>query len=130
MAVAMGVRCIEKHITHDRSLRGEDFESALNEDEFRLMVERVRKAEKALGETDLARLAGTAIAYRANVRKRIVAARAIAEGETVTADAVTCKRSDEGLSPSMMDSVVGRRAVRAIAADEGLTLDMLGAVAE
>lgn len=130
MAVAMGVRCIEKHITHDRALRGEDFESALNEGEFRLMVERLRKAEKALGATDLSHLADAAVAYRANVRKRIVAARAIAEGETVTADAVSCKRSDEGLSPSMMDTVVGRRAARAIAADEGLKLDMLGGMTE
>jgi len=126
MAVAMGVRCIEKHITHDRLLRGEDFESALNEEEFRLMVERIRKAEKALGATHLGRLADASVAYRTNVRKRIVAARAIEAGETVTPDAIACKRSDEGLAPSMMDSVVGRLATRAISADEGLTLDMLG----
>lgn len=127
MAVAMGVRCVEKHLTHDRGLRGEDFESALNEDEFGLMVERLRKAEKALGPASLNQIAAASVAYRANVRKRIVAARDIAAGEIISRDAVACKRSDEGLAPSQMSLVVGRRAVNPIETDTGISFDMLGA---
>jgi sialic acid synthase SpsE len=126
MAVAMGVRCIEKHITHDRGLRGEDFESALNEDEFRTMVVRLRNAEKALGGTDLSHLAAASVAYRTNVRKRIVAARDIAAGETVTREAIGFKRSDKGAPPSQVSLIVGRRASRDIAMDEGITIDILG----
>ena len=34
LAIPLGVSCIEKHLTHDRSKRGEDFEAALNREEF------------------------------------------------------------------------------------------------
>src|SRR5262249_11131098 len=108
MAVALGGCCIEKHITHDRALKGEDHESALNEEEFRLVVERVRQAERALGRTDLSSLLLDAGSYRANVRKRIVAKRAIARGELLTSDALTCKRSDDGAWPSQLELLVGR----------------------
>jgi N,N'-diacetyllegionaminate synthase len=126
MAIAMGVRYIEKHITHDRAKRGEDFESALNEDEFKLMMQRIRKADAALGQNNLSRLADASVAYRANVRKRIVAVRDIASGETITRDSLGCKRSDEGLSPAQIDLVIGRRASQDIPFDCGIELELLG----
>lgn len=126
LAIPLGISCIEKHITHDRAKRGEDFEAALNGDEFASLVGRVRKAERALGEVSLVNLAEASAAYRRNVRKRLVAARNIAAGETIAADAIAAKRSDEGLAPSRKDLIVGRVALRAVARGEGLTLDLLG----
>ncbi len=115
LAIPLGISVIEKHVTHDRTLRGEDFESALGPAELATFVGRVRKAEEALGRRYAAGLSESSRAYRANSRKRLVAARDIMPGETLEADAVIAKRSDSGLS----------RARRAIARDEGIDPAML-----
>ena len=51
-AVALGARVIEKHLTLDRSLGGEDSGFSLNADEFAAMVDAVRSTEAALGGVD------------------------------------------------------------------------------
>src|SRR5205823_1969384 len=48
-AVGMGVEVLEKHITHDRSLKGTDHEAALNPNEFARFVRMVRQVEQARG---------------------------------------------------------------------------------
>lgn len=124
LAVPLGVSCIEKHITHDRAKKGEDFESALNRDELRLLVERLRKAERAMGQAAAAGLDESSARYRAVARKRLVAARDIGAGAVVSADDLIAKRADEGVSPTYAAALVGQVARRDIARDQGITLDM------
>ena len=123
LAIPMGIVAIEKHLTHDRGKRGEDFESALNVDEFALLVKRIRLAESANGEGAIGTDESSA-AYRRNVRKRLVAARAIRKGEIITDDMIAAKRADEGVSPARRAELVGRAAAANIETDAGLTLDL------
>jgi N,N'-diacetyllegionaminate synthase len=123
LAIPLGVVAIEKHLTHDRGKRGEDFESALNGDEFEAFVNNVRKAESAIGRGEIGTDESSAL-YRKNVRKRLVAATAISAGQIISDDQVAAKRSDEGLSPGRRADIVGRVAIEDIAPDTGLTLDM------
>lgn len=129
LAIPLGVAAIEKHLTHDRAKCGEDFESALNADEFALLVSRVRLAESAIGTGTVGSDESSA-AYRRNVRKRLVAATPIRAGEIITDEMVAAKRADEGVSPARRAELVGRTAVRDIEMDAGLTLDMTTAGAE
>ena len=55
-------------------------------------------------------------------RKSVVAARAIAAGEVLTEENVTCKRPGNGISPMRWREVLGRRAERAFGADELIEL--------
>lgn len=126
LAIPLGISCIEKHITHDRAKRGEDFESALNGHELRLLVERTRKAEQSLGRQFAVGLDESSAAYRRNSRKRLVAARDIKAGETLGEDAVISKRSDEGEAGSRKELILGRKVLADIAKDDGITLDLLG----
>jgi pseudaminic acid synthase len=48
-AVALGARCIEKHLTMARSLGGEDATFSIEPDEFKKMMDDIRIAESALG---------------------------------------------------------------------------------
>jgi pseudaminic acid synthase len=48
----MGITMIEKHFILDRSLGGPDAAFSMEPKEFKLMVERVREVEKALGIVD------------------------------------------------------------------------------
>jgi N,N'-diacetyllegionaminate synthase len=120
LAVPLGITCIEKHMTHDRRARGEDFESALNRDEFKLLVERVRKAEEALGTSHATPLDEASMKYRSTVRKRLVAARDITAGERIPADAIVAKRADDGASPALKSAFVGATATADIPRDTGI----------
>src|SRR5690606_7733492 len=48
-AVAIGAKVIEKHITLDRNMEGNDHKVSLLPDEFASMVEGIRQVEAALG---------------------------------------------------------------------------------
>ena len=125
LAIPLGATCIEKHITHDRAKKGEDFESALNPAEFALLVKRVRETELALGKPFAEGLDESSELYRKNVRKRLVAARNITAGEQLTRADIAVKRSDEGDSPTRIDAYLGATAVAEIIMDTGLVWNLV-----
>lgn len=123
LAIPLGISCIEKHITHDRALKGEDHESALNQDEFLLMVTRVNKSVKALGATHAWLQTDSSENYRKTVRKRIVARCDIKAGEKLDDNNLTCKRADEGLSPALLSQLEGAYADIDLSMDSGISFD-------
>jgi len=108
MALAFGATCIEKHITWDREEKGEDFEAALNPKDFKEFVSFVRAGEIALGDLHWGSLSPAAERYRAVSRKRMVAARNIAAGTVLCREDIAFKRADVGISPTQLDTVIGR----------------------
>lgn len=116
-AVALGASVLEKHLTLDRSLPGPDHAASLEPVELALMVRGIRAVESSLGDGVKAPLPIEADILPI-ARKSIVAARDIAEGEVLTADALTTKRPGTGLSPMRWYDVVGSPARRAYAKDE------------
>jgi sialic acid synthase SpsE len=124
LAIPLGITCIEKHITHDRGQRGEDFESALNGAELALLVKRIRDSESALGLQHAVGLDESSAIYRGNVRKHLVAARDIKLGELLKREDMIAKRADEGMTPARVDELVGRRAAIDIPKDKGLEIGM------
>lgn len=123
--ISMGIRVIEKHITHDRSKKGEDIEAALNPDEFKKFVRYIREAEKALGKSYFRELSEGELKYRNVSRKRTVALKKINRGEEITRDKITFKRADEGISPLEIKYLIGRRASCDIEEDEPILWDKL-----
>jgi sialic acid synthase SpsE len=125
IAIPLGAAVIEKHITHDRSLRCEDFEAALNPNEFRKFVEYVREVEKSLGASYYAELSGAVLKYRMVSRKRVVASKKIGKGEKVAKDDIGFKRSDEGIYPDESRFIIGRTVNQDIEEDKPITWDKL-----
>jgi len=123
LAIPYAATVIEKHVTHDRTLRGEDFESALNPTELAQMVRHIRQAEKAIGSAHLQAIYPTMDAYRQISRKRAVAACEIRKGEVLCRENIRFKRSDEGIAPDEVKYVLGRKAKRRIGVNEGITID-------
>lgn len=122
LAVAYGATAIEKHITVDRELKHEDFEAAIGIKEFRRFVTLIRSAECAIGSGEIGRLSEGDMRYRRVSRKRIVAAKDIAQGATISRDLVTFKRSDTGADPKFIDVIVGQKAGRDYFQDEGIDI--------
>lgn len=125
MGLSLGAAVIEKHITHNRSLRGVDFEAAFNPDEFKRFVQYMRGAEKALGAAHFTDSAKASLEYRLVSRKRVVANSRIGKGDTITRDKIAFKRANEGLYPDEARFVIGRVARRDIKANEPITCDIL-----
>ena len=116
-AVALGAMVIEKHFTLDRTLPGPDHTASLEPGELQKMIAAIRNVERALGD-GIKRPTATALTNLAVVRKSIVAARPIAEGERFTIENLTVKRPGTGVSPMKWDDYISRIATRAYRKDE------------
>ena len=108
LAIPLGVRVLEKHITFNRAEKGEDFESALNPDEFVTFVKHVRQSQAALGSSYWQPLSTKQSEYRKVVFKRTVAARLIEKGEVLHEENITFMRSDVGLYPAESKNILGK----------------------
>ncbi|WP_025132262.1 N-acetylneuraminate synthase family protein [Pseudomonas sp. PH1b] len=115
-AVALGAKLIERHITLDRGMEGPDHLASLEPQEFRQLVEGIRQLEKALPWTGPGRHASQGeLLNRENLGKSVIAARAIAPGETFTQDMLRVASPGQGLAPYRLNDLLGRPAGRSIA---------------
>ncbi len=117
-AVALGARIIEKHITVDRDLEGNDHKVSLLPGEFAEMVQRIREVEEALGSTAPRSVSTGEMMNRVNLAKSLVAARRIEIGEVLAAADVDIKSPGRGLQPNALDRLVGRTTSRALEAGD------------
>lgn len=125
-AVALGAKIVEKHFTADRDLEGNDHKVSLLPGEFTEMVARIREVEAALGSAAPRTVSTGEQMNRINLAKSLVAARPIAAGETITADAVAVRSPGRGLQPNALDRLVGRTANRTLAAGDFFFASDLG----
>jgi sialic acid synthase SpsE len=123
LAVAFGADLVEKHMTLDRAAKGFDYQSALEEDGFRKMVALIREAETAFGEPGLVESEG-ASRYHGSMRRAVMSAVALPQGEPIAEEQLVFLRNEKGLSPSDAQRIVGRKPRRDIAAFEPLTEDL------
>lgn len=109
IAVALGAVVIEKHFTLDKSLPGPDHKASSTPEEFKKLVESIRKTEVMLGssikkcqpeEVDMANVS----------RKTIVLNRDITKGETFTVDHLIMKRPGTGLHSRETRNIIGKKA--------------------
>lgn len=115
-AVAMGAKVIEKHFTLDKSLPGPDQQASLDPNELKQMVIAIRNIEAALGT-------GTKVPSSSEkknmdiARKSIHLAKEVKKGQVLTADDLTIKRPGNGISPMMINDVIGTIAMKDLKED-------------
>ncbi len=119
-AVGLGARIIEKHVTTDRSLEGNDHKVSLLPDELAALVRQVREVEEALGSAAPRQVSTGEMMNRVNLAKSVVAARRIEIGETFTSADLDVRSPGRGLQPNALSRLVGRSAVRALDAGDFL----------
>jgi N-acetylneuraminate synthase len=110
-AVARGAKVIEKHFTLDRSLPGPDHKASLEPDELQRMVSDIRSLERALGDTCKAPQASEWDTRQAACQQ-VVAAREIVSGAMFSREDLTTARCGQGLPPTALWGLVGRRSAR------------------
>jgi N,N'-diacetyllegionaminate synthase len=115
-AMGMEVDILEKHVTHDRSKKGVDYQAALNPAEFRRFVGMVREIDAAKGLAAPHPFSSDETKYRKYSKKSIVAARDLPAGAWLEENDLQFLRAEElGLPPDQISRLVGRTTKRDIA---------------
>jgi N,N'-diacetyllegionaminate synthase len=85
------------------------------------MVRAIRNIELSLGD-GIKRQSKSETENKGIVRKSIVAARVIKQGDVFTTDNITVKRPGTGISPMLWDKIIGKRAKKHFRVDELIRL--------
>jgi sialic acid synthase SpsE len=120
MALSMGALIIEKHITHDRAVRGRDYYSALNPDEFSEFVRCMKSAMTAFGN-DHPELTPEEENYRRVMKRFAVMKHDMTAGAAISSDDLLFKRTgNRGIGHADLTKLIGRKLKCDKQADEPL----------
>lgn len=107
-AVAMGASVIEKHITLDRGMEGNDHKVSLLPDEFAMMVAGIRAVEESMGTAEARSLSQGELMNREVLAKSLVAACPIPAGTPISREMIRIQSPGQGLQPYRLDDLLGR----------------------
>ena len=124
VAYMLGARIIEKHFTLNHTWKGTDHALSLEPIGMHKMIRDLQRARLALGDGTKSALPIEASAL-SKMGKKIVAARPLAAGHVLREDDLAMKSPGDGLPPTELDRIVGRKLRQALAPDAPLTLDIL-----
>jgi N,N'-diacetyllegionaminate synthase len=106
-AVALGATIIEKHFTLDKNMVGPDHKASLEPEELKKMVEGIRNIELALGSN----IKTSSLSESKNkeiARKSIHIAKPLIKGHILTEIDLVMKRPGDGISPMLIDQIIGK----------------------
>jgi N,N'-diacetyllegionaminate synthase len=124
-AVAMGACIVEKHFTLDQTMEGPDHPFAIEPAELKELVRQIREVEAAFGDGRKLGPKPEEMEFYEKARRSVHAAVDIPAGTVITPEMLACKRPGYGVRPKYLPLLTGRRATRAIAADEWITWEMV-----
>ncbi len=123
-AVSLGACVIEKHMTLDKNMPGPDHKASLNPSEFKQMVSAIRNIEQAMGD-GVKRPMKSELKNRALVRKSIFARNEILKGSMIKEKDLVIRRPANGLPPTELGKVVGRKVRQNIQPNQTITWKLL-----
>lgn len=124
VAVGMGAKIIEKHITIDRHMKGTDQQGSLGPDGVNRMVRDIRVAERWLGQEDLYIDPAVASA-KVKLERSIATRHALPVGHVMTQDDIHLLSPGDGFKWNERSNVIGHTLSRPLSADEIIYPDSL-----
>lgn len=115
-SVFQGAKIIEKHFTLDKSIPGNDHYHAMDPDDVRTFRTNLDYVRKTAGESRKQPIKAEADS-RTHARRSLVAIRALKKGTILSQEDLLIKRPGTGISPTMLDEVVGRTVQQNIKSD-------------
>ena len=119
-AVALGAEVIEKHFTLDKNLPGPDHSSSLEPSEFRELIEGIRNIEKCLGD-GIKKPSAAEVKNTYGMRRSLVAKTDLKKGTILKPEHFGFKRPANGLSPKLLDKMIGLELLNDLKKDEPFT---------
>ena len=107
-SVALGACIIEKHFTTDKNLPGWDHLISADPYEMKIICEESGNISKSMGS--FSRIVSEAEQEKKfKFRRSVVITKDLPSGHILTHDDLTSKRPGTGISPDMIESIVGRK---------------------
>jgi len=122
VAASLGATIIEKHFTLDKKMKGPDQALSINPKEFQKLVIKIREIEQILGKKNKHSQPSeqeTKIA----ARRSIVANSIIPKGTKISKNMLSIKRPATGISPSKLNSIIGKNANKTISFNQTVKWD-------
>jgi sialic acid synthase len=129
VAYMLGARVIEKHFTLNHTWKGTDHALSLEPIGMHKMIRDLQRARIALGDGVKRMLPSEAGAVM-KMGKKLVATRGLPAGHVLAEGDIAVKSPGDGLPPAELERIVGRTLLQALAADDGITLEMLAPAGE
>lgn len=107
-AVAIGAVMIEKHFTTDCNLPGPDHKASLEPGELARMVSNIRNVEMAMGD-GIKQPSASEFRNLPVARRSIHLAESRPAGHCIAENDLVMKRPGDGISPMLIDEVIGRK---------------------
>lgn len=117
VAVAMGAKIIEKHITLDRRMKGTDQAGSLGIDGINRMMRDIRIMELSLGIEDIF-IDDSVSTAKTKLERSIATKKEIKKGEVVTENDIHLLSPGDGFKWQEKDNVIGKTAQQDIPANE------------
>jgi len=123
VAVALGAKVIEKHITLDKNYSGPDHPFALEPDEMKQLVEVVRETEQSMGFEQRI-ISDDEKDARKMIRRSIVLKVDLEKGDKITLDKIKFARPGTGIPTNEFKFVDGRKVKQNLLAETILQWNM------
>ncbi len=124
VAYVLGARVIEKHFTLSRAMKGTDHKFSLEPQGMRKMTRDLSRVRVAFGEFEK-KMYPFELNAKKKMGKSMVLTRAIKKGEVLTKEMIVFKSPGDGMPPSKLSQVLGKKAIRDLPEETILTLDLL-----
>ncbi|XP_070540016.1 sialic acid synthase-like [Ptychodera flava] len=126
-AVAMGAKIVERHITLDKTWKGNDHKASLEPDELKELITQIRVVERAMGSR-VKEMRPCELPTFNKLGKSVVAACDISAGTPLTLDMLTVKVAEpKGYPPENIFDLVGKKLKKSVENDESVTKDNIEA---
>ncbi|XP_034454832.1 sialic acid synthase-like [Hippoglossus hippoglossus] len=124
-AVAMGAKVVERHVTLDKTWKGNDHEASLEPSELKELVRAIRLLEMAMGSPTKQMLPCEKNCHD-KLGKSLVAKVAIPKGTALSLDMFAVKVGEpKGISPETMQQLVGKKLNVAVEEDDSILANMI-----
>ena len=123
-AFVLGARIIEKHFTLNRAMKGTDHAFSLEPVGLRKMVRDLERTHKAMGD-GVKKIYESEKAPIIKMGKSLVVARDLPSGHVLGPDDIVMKSPGGGIPPYELHNVIGRVTLKALYADDFLSVDVL-----
>lgn len=121
-SVALGACIIEKHFTTDKDLPGWDHEISADPEELKIICRESANIALATGSYQRV-LSQVEQEKKLKFRRSIVITNDLPEGHVLRREDLTSKRPGTGISPEMLENLIGRKLSRKLESDALLSWD-------
>jgi N,N'-diacetyllegionaminate synthase len=118
-AVVAGACILERHFTLDCGMPGPDQALSMEPADMQRMVEQIRRLQSALGD-GIKRPAPGELENRTLGRRSVVARTDLHPGQVLEMQLLAMRRPGDGLAPTELEKLLGRRLARAVPSGQAL----------